>query len=161
MARFAASGWDVFECDGHDPEDIDRALTEAKASPRPAMVACKTHIALGHAAQDTAKGHGALTDGDLASGREEGLWLAAWPLRGAADIKAEWEAIGARGAPEREEWETRFALLSDNKQAEFRRAFAGEMPKRLSATIRALKKQVSTSRPEASPLARPRKWRWR
>jgi transketolase len=23
MARFAASGWDVFECDGHDPEDID------------------------------------------------------------------------------------------------------------------------------------------
>jgi transketolase N-terminal domain/subunit len=32
MARFAASGWDVFECDGHDPEDIDRALT---ARPRP------------------------------------------------------------------------------------------------------------------------------
>ena len=26
-ARFAASGWDVFECDGHDPDDIDRALT--------------------------------------------------------------------------------------------------------------------------------------
>jgi transketolase len=67
-----------------------------------------------------------------------------------ADIKAEWEAIGARGAAEREEWETRFALLSDGKQAEFRRAFAGEMPKRLSATIRALKKQVSTSRPKVA-----------
>jgi transketolase len=72
------------------------------------------------------------------------------PSRCPADIKAEWEAIGARGAAEREEWETRFALLSDNKQAEFRRAFAGEMPKRLSATIRALKKQVSTSRPSVA-----------
>ncbi len=64
-ARFAASGWDVFECDGHDPEDIDRAITAAKASGSPAMVACKTHIAIGSSAQDTAKGHGALTDATL------------------------------------------------------------------------------------------------
>ena len=34
-ARFAASGWSVHECDGHDPDDIDRALTEAKASDLP------------------------------------------------------------------------------------------------------------------------------
>jgi transketolase len=61
-ARFAASGWDVFACDGHDPVDIDRAITAAKASPGPAMIACKTHIAIGHAAEGTSKGHGALTD---------------------------------------------------------------------------------------------------
>ena len=30
--RFQAAGWNVIECDGHDPEDIDRALTQAKAS---------------------------------------------------------------------------------------------------------------------------------
>ena len=30
--RFAAAGWSVHECDGHDPEDIDRALNDAKAS---------------------------------------------------------------------------------------------------------------------------------
>ena len=46
-ARFAASGWDVFDCDGHDPVDIHKALVAAKASPGPAMIACKTHIALG------------------------------------------------------------------------------------------------------------------
>ena len=150
MARFAAAGWDVFDCDGHDPEDIDRALTAAKASPRPAMIACKTHIALGHAAQDTAKGHGALTDAEQLAATKEAY---GWP-HGAfevpADIKAEWEAIGARGRADREEWETRFALLSDGKQAEFERAFAGESPKRLSATIRALKKQISTSRPKVA-----------
>src|SRR5690554_5356934 len=31
-ARFKASGWTVLHCDGHDPDDIDRALTEAKQS---------------------------------------------------------------------------------------------------------------------------------
>jgi transketolase len=150
MARFAASGWDVFDCDGHDPEDIDRVLGEAKASPRPALVACKTHIALGHAAQDTSKGHGALTDGEQLLAAKKAYGWPHGPFEVPQDIKAEWEAIGARGASEREEWETRFALLSDNKQAEFRRAFASEMPKRLSATIRALKKQVSTSRPSVA-----------
>jgi transketolase len=150
MARFAASGWDVFACDGHDPVDIDRALTAAKASTRPAMVACKTHIALGHAAQDTAKGHGALTDaGQLRAAKDAYGWPHG-PFEVPADIKADWEAIGARGRAAREEWETRFALLSDGKQAEFTRAFAGEVPGKLAATIRALKKQVSESRPKVA-----------
>ena len=64
-ARFAASGWDVFECDGHDPVAIDNAISAAKASAGPAMIACTTHIALGSSAQDTSKGHGALTDAKL------------------------------------------------------------------------------------------------
>jgi hypothetical protein len=148
MARFAASGWDVFECDGHDPEDIDRALTRPRPPPGPPWSPARPISRLGHAAQDTSKGHGALTDGDQLLAAKKAYGWPHGPFEVPADIKAEWEAIGARGAPEREEWETRFALLSDNKQAEFRRAFAGEMPKRLSATIRALKKQVSTSRPQ-------------
>ena len=47
MARFAASGWSVFECDGHDPEDIDRALAAAAADPAPSLVACRTGIGIG------------------------------------------------------------------------------------------------------------------
>jgi transketolase len=150
MARFAASGWDVFECDGHDPVDIDRAMTQAKASPRPAMIACKTHIALGHAAQDTSKGHGALTDADQLAAAKKGYGWPHGPFEVPAEIKAEWEAIGARGAD-------RPRGMGDPLRASFRRqtggvqrAFAGEMPKRLSATIRALKKQVSTSRPKVA-----------
>jgi transketolase len=150
MARFAASGWDVFDCDGHDPDEIDRVLAEAKASPRPAMVACRTHIALGSAAQDTAKGHGALTDPQVVADAKAAYGWPHGPFEIPADIKAEWEEIGRRGRAAREEWETRFALLSDAKQAEFTRAFAGEMPKKLAATIRALKKQVAESRPKVA-----------
>ena len=56
--RFAAAGWQVLACDGHDPEDIDRALTAAKSSKKPTLIDCKTHIGLGSAYQDSAKAHG-------------------------------------------------------------------------------------------------------
>jgi transketolase len=149
-ARFAASGWDVFECDGHDPEDIDRALTAAKASPGPAMIACKTHIALGHAAQDTAKGHGALTDAAQLQAAKDAYGWSHGPFEIPEDLKSWWEGVGAKGRAAREEWETRFALLSDAKQAEFTRAFARELPRKLSATIKALKKQHSETAPKVA-----------
>ena len=139
-ARFAASGWDVFECDGHDPVAIDRAITAAKASARPAMIACKTHIALGSSAQDTSKGHGALTDAKLIADTRAVYGWDHGPFVIPADVKTAWEAIGARGAAERAAWEARLGALSGAKQAEFARIFALEAPKKLAATIRAVKK---------------------
>ena len=57
--RFKAAGWQVLECDGHDPEDINRAIEAAKSSKKPSMIACKTHIGFGSPAkQDTAGAHG-------------------------------------------------------------------------------------------------------
>ncbi len=142
-ARFAASGWDVFSCDGHNPDDIDRAITAAKASARPAMIACKTHIALGHAAQDTSKGHGALTDAAQMKAAKEAYGWTAGAFEIPGDVKAQWLAIGARGAKARAEWEARLAALPAAKQAEFARIFAGGVPNRLSAAIRGLKKSAS------------------
>jgi transketolase len=150
MARFAASGWDVFECDGHDPADIDRAITQAKASPRPAMIACKTHIAIGSSAQDTSKGHGALTDAKLVADTKAAYGWTHGAFEIPADLKAEWEAIGRRGQPMREAWDIMYGTLSAGKQAEFERAFAHGVPAKLSATIKALKKQISETAPKVA-----------
>lgn len=148
VRRFAASGWHVIEIDGHDPAAIDAALTQARGSKKPTMIACKTHIALGHAAQDTSKGHGALTDpGQLLAAKEAYGW-AHGPFEVPSDVKSAWEAIGSRGATERTAWEARFAELSERKQAEFTRAYAFEAPKKLAGAIRALKKQVSEDQPK-------------
>ena len=149
-ARFAASGWDVFECDGHDPEDIDRALTEAKASKRPAMIACKTHIAIGSSAQDTAKGHGALTDPKVVADTKKAYGWDHGAFEIPADLKSWWEAVGKKGAEARAEWQERFDALSDGKKADFTRAFAGEMPKKLSAAIKAHKKKLSEDKPKVA-----------
>ncbi|MCL4137991.1 UNVERIFIED_CONTAM: hypothetical protein GTU68_015260 [Idotea baltica] len=45
--RFKAAGWSVFEVDGHDPDAIDAAITAAKKTNTPSMIACKTVIAAG------------------------------------------------------------------------------------------------------------------
>ncbi|MGB1209412.1 MAG: transketolase family protein, partial [Paracoccaceae bacterium] len=150
MARFAASGWHVQAIDGHDPVAIDAALTAAKADPRPSMIACKTHIALGHAAQDTSKGHGALTNAEqnIAAKANWGWDAKAFDIP--AEVKSWWEAAGARGGADRTAWEGRLASKSAARQAEFARIMSGEAPKKLSATIKALKKATSADQPKVA-----------
>ncbi len=147
-ARFAASGWDVFECDGHDPVDIDRAIKAAKASARPAMIACTTHIALGSSAQDTSKGHGALTDKQLIADTRAVYGWDHGPFEIPADVKGAWEAIGSRGKAARVDWEGRLQSLPGAKQAEFARIFALDAPAKLAAVIRGVKKQAVEDLPK-------------
>ncbi|NIY99985.1 transketolase, partial [Salipiger sp. HF18] len=130
VARFKASGWHVQEIDGHDPEAIDAAIVAAKkVTDQPSMIACKTHIALGHAAQDTSKGHGALTNADQNADAKAAWGWTTGPFEIPAEIKSWWEEAGSRGAAEREAWETRLAALSERKQAEFNRVMSGDVPK--------------------------------
>jgi len=151
--RFKSAGWHVIEIDGHDPEAIDAAITESKSTQKPTMIACKTHIALGHAAQDTSKGHGALTDPDQMAAAKAAYGWTTGPFEVPGDIKAEWEAIGARGQREREAWEARLADASKQRQAEFAREMARDVPKKLSARIKALKKQISEEKPRIATRA--------
>lgn len=59
--RFEAYGWQVLSCDGHDQEDIARAIVEAKSdAERPTLISCKTVIGKGAPSlEGTAKTHGA------------------------------------------------------------------------------------------------------
>ncbi|WP_026757795.1 transketolase [Sediminimonas qiaohouensis] len=150
IQRFRAAGWHVQEIDGHDPDAIDAALTAAKAARKPSMIACKTHIALGSAAQDTSKGHGALTDETLIADTKAAYGWTAPPFVVPDEIKAQWEEIGRRGAPERAAWQERLATLSQRRQDEFARIYAREAPRKLSARIKALKKQISAEAPKVA-----------
>lgn len=150
VARFRASGWHVLEIDGHDPAAIDAALTEAKTTAEPTMIACKTHIALGHAAQDTSKGHGALTNPDQLAAAKEAYGWPYGPFEIPADVKSAWEAIGHRGASTYAAWAKRLADTSPARQAEIARIFNRDMPVKLGARIRALKKQISAEAPKVA-----------
>ena len=150
LKRFSASGWSTHECDGHDPEDIDAAISAAKRTGKPAIIACKTHIALGSSAQDTAKGHGALTDDQLIADTKAAYGWDHGPFMMPEDVKSWWKDVGARGATARKEWEERFASVSQNKQNEFNRAYAFETPKKLPAVIKALKRQIVDEQPKVA-----------
>ena len=59
--RFQAYNWNVLEIDGHDFDQIDRAIRKAmRPSDRPTVVICKTHIGKGSPnKQDSHEAHGA------------------------------------------------------------------------------------------------------
>ncbi len=151
LKRFTASEWSTFECDGHDPDAIDAAITAAKKSGKPSLISCKTHIGYGSPnKQGTSKAHGSpLGDDEIALVRDAYGWSAA-PFDIPADIKSAWEVIGARGAAERMGWETRLSEVSTSKQNEFARVVAGDSHKRLSAAVKRFKSKVSEDAPKVA-----------
>lgn len=151
LERFKASGWSVHSCDGHDPQDIDRALTEAAASPLPAFVCCKTHIGFGSPnKQDTKNAHGSpLGAAEIALVREAYGWSDA-PFVIPDDVRAAWAETGRRGAAEHAAWTERLGKLSGAKQAEFARVIAGEAPKKLVSALTAYRKAQSEAAPKVA-----------
>ncbi len=150
-ARFKAAGWHVLECDGHDPEDIDRAIAQAKTTGKPSMIACKTTIGFGSPNRaGTAKAHGSPLGAEEMQATKDAYGWPYGPFEVPEDIRASWTAIGERGQTAHAEWKDRFAGLSASRQKEIERMLAGEAPKKLAGTIRALKKQISESQPKVA-----------
>ena len=126
-ARYAATGWHVVSCDGHDVADVRRAIDEALADPRPSLVACATKIGYGAPNKAGTSGvHGsALGEAEVAAAREFLGWSAE-PFVIPEDIAAAWQAIGAKGGDAHAAWADR--LGSNAQKEEFERRMAGELP---------------------------------
>jgi transketolase len=115
-ARFAAYEWHVQRvADGNDVEAVDAAIAAAKAETgRPSIIAIRTHIGCGSPnKQDTSACHGAPLGKDEVRLSKE---CCGWPLEPdffvPAEVKAFYEAAGARGAAAHGEWTQRHAAWS-------------------------------------------------
>lgn len=150
IKRFEACGWHTQSIDGHDPEAIDAAIEAAKKAGKPSLIDCKTHIALGSSAQDTGKGHGALTDETLIKDTREAYGWTHGPFEIPSDIKSWWEEVGRRNADEWTEWNERLDGLSTGKRKQFDDAMNDVLPGKLTGTIRNLKKQAFEDRPKVA-----------
>jgi transketolase len=141
-ARFRATGWHTESCDGHDPDDIARAIDAALADGRPSLIGCKTVIGKGSPNKaGTHSVHGAALGADeVAATRAELGWNAA-PFEIPADIEAAWRALGSKGTADRNAWEAR--LAANANAAEFSRRMAGELPKDKSASAAYLGKLLA------------------
>lgn len=126
-ARYAATGWHVTTCDGHDHADIARALAEAAADPRPSLVACRTVIGKGAPnKQGTHNVHGSPLGADEVAATRAALGWTSAPFEIPAEILADWRALAAKGAAARADWEKRIA--TDPQGKEFARRMAGKLP---------------------------------
>ena len=126
-ARYEATGWHVVSCDGHDFDDIRRAIDEAVADQRPSLVACKTIIGKGSPnKQGTSATHGAPLGEDEISAARNVLGWDARPFEVPEQVLSDWRGAGERSAAMHSEWDVR--LSNSSEKAEFERRMAGELP---------------------------------
>ncbi len=140
-ARYAAYGWHVQAVDGHDHEQIARAIEAAIADrAQPSLIACKTHIGYGAPhKQDTSEAHGSPLGPDEAKAAKEHL---GWPLEPAFlvpdEVRDFFRARAAEGAALRTGWEQRFAQWAQQnpvKAAQWDAIWTRSVPEDLVAQL--------------------------
>ncbi|MEM0909879.1 MAG: transketolase [Pseudomonadota bacterium] len=131
--RFEAYGWQVIgDVDGHDPQQIENAIAEAKSNTsQPTLICCKTTIGYGAPnKQGTESCHGApLGDDEIVLTREALEWqYGAFEVPD--DVYAGWDAK-QQGAAAEQAWQDLFAMYQTEHPTlaqEFVRRKAGDLP---------------------------------
>ena len=138
-ARFAACGWHVQSCDGHDGQAVDACLTAARAeNARPSLIALKTVIGFGSPNKAGSYAvHGAPLGAAEAEATKATLGWPHGPFEIPQDLRAAWQAAGARGQADRAAWEARLAAQTPDRRAEFTRRINGTLPAAYDAAVQA------------------------
>ncbi len=148
LARFAASGWHTLACDGHDPDAIAEAISEAQATDQPSLIACKTVIGYGAPnKQGTSATHGAPLGGEEVKAARKSLGWELEPFEISAQVRDAWRLAGLRGCKARKTWMARLADTPTERRVEFERRMAGDLPGKLSEAIREYKAALKQDPP--------------
>ncbi len=144
VKRFEAAGWNASRIDGHDPQAIAAAITKAKSSDKPTMIACKTTIGYGAPTKaGKSSSHGSPLGADEIKGAREKLGWNEPPFQIPADILTMWRAAGQRAKAAHKEWDKRVAAMPADKRADFERRMRGDLPGTLNTAIRQVKETLA------------------
>jgi transketolase len=118
VARHQAAQWHTCECDGLNADDVDRAISEALADPRPSLIRCKTIIGYGAPhKQGTAATHGSALGKDEVEAARKELGLEDKEFTVPDDVLTAWRTAGKRGGVEHALWKER--LGASERKDEF------------------------------------------
>ena len=147
LKRFSAYGWAAKRIDGHDPQQINAALSFAVRSKKPTLIACRTIIGLGAPTKaGTSATHGSPLGTQEAAGAKAALGWHEPPFTVPDDLLERWRAAGSRGAVARRAWLKR--LAHNAMRGEFERVMAGKLPDNWHEAVAALKQDIADTRPK-------------
>ena len=130
--RFKSYDWHVIAVDGHNSDEINAAIVEAKfVTDKPSLICCKTTIGFGSpnlaGSHDC---HGApLGDDEITLTRQALGWNHA-PFEIPADVYAGWDHK-AQGTTDENAWNEKFAAYQvayPDQAKQFERRISGELP---------------------------------
>ncbi|PCJ96030.1 MAG: transketolase [Zetaproteobacteria bacterium] len=146
-ARFEAYNWDVQEIDGHNFEEIEAAIAQAKTTNTPSLICCKTKIGFGAPTKENSNAaHGAPLGEDEIKGTRKNI---GWPHDAFVipdDVLSLWRDIGAQNQQEYSTWEQRFDASAD-KDA-LTSLFSGDLTSLITPIIKELKESFAKEKPK-------------
>jgi len=105
--RIASYGWEYIKIDGHNHNQIRKAIFRAKKSKRPSMIACQTRIGFGSPNKEgSEKSHGAALGIDEVEKTRLNLNWTYKPFEIPKDIMNFWRKSGRRSSKVRARWES-------------------------------------------------------
>jgi len=105
LMRFQAYGWHAERVDGHDANAIDAAITKAKASNKPSLIACKTTIGFGAPTKaNSSEAHGSPLGATEVQATRAALNWPHDPFVIPESIMNSWREIGARHQSVYNQW---------------------------------------------------------
>lgn len=133
VKRFEAYGWHVLSVDGHNPDEISKAIKLAKdMTNAPTLICCKTTIGFGspnkagtHECHGAALGQPEINLTKAALGWDHEAFIIP------DNVYAGWDAK-AKGAKAEADWNAKFAAYKaahPELAAEYERRMAGDLPK--------------------------------
>ena len=151
--RFESYGWEVIpNIDGHNFEEIDQAILEAKSNDeKPTLICCKTVIGKGSPnISGTATAHGAILDPDeIVLIRKELNWPND-PFDIPQEVYEDWDARNA-GNQKEEDWNKileEYASENPELSSELKRLIAGDLPDRIENSIYSFIEEVQKNLPK-------------
>ena len=151
LKRFEASGWAASRIDGHDPDQIEAAIANARKSDKPTLIACRTIIGYGAPnKQGTEKTHGAPLGKDEVAGARLRL---EWPYPAfevPEDILTAWREAGVRSRAEYAEWEARLESKPIQEQRRFAAMLDGTIPLSVGDKFDLLKEELAAQKPKVA-----------
>ncbi|HYD17287.1 MAG TPA: transketolase [Patescibacteria group bacterium] len=153
--RFEAYGWETFTVDGHDPDQIAKAIAAAQLNPnKPSLISCKTKIGYGAPTkQGLSSSHGSpLGDEEITGARKNLNWPHV-PFHLPENVLEAWRAAGSQSQMDRKNWQARLDQLDGEKRMLFDRMQSGDVSKTITPVISAFKKKMTSEAPKIATRA--------
>jgi transketolase len=153
--RFKAYGWETFEIDGHDPEQITKAIAAAQLNAdKPSLICCKTKIGFGAPTKEgKSSSHGSPLGDEEIAGARKNLGWSHGPFDVPAEIAAAWRSVGELGQTDRKNWQARLDRMEAEKRRVYDRMMSGDVSKIAGEAIADFKKKMTAEAPKIATRA--------
>ena len=145
--RFKAYQWNTISINGHDQNQISKAISKAQKSNKPTLIACKTKIGFGSPnKQGKSSAHGAPLGLDEIELTKAKLNWQYKPFEIPDDIKSEWLIAGTRSIVMYKKWKSNANKMKSNSKKEYARRINGKLPSNINKILNDFKKDCSNKK---------------